>query len=61
MVQKEGETIKNSAKILNIKESTAKLIVSRFRTCGTIYEGKKNHINRKAKSKGEKRPRTIKS
>jgi transposase len=45
MVQKDKETIKNAAKMLNIKESTAKLIVSRFRTSGTVFKTKEERIS----------------
>lgn len=46
LVQKEKSTIKNAAKLLEIKESTAKLIISRFRTCKTVYETKMDKSKR---------------
>jgi transposase len=42
MVQRDRLTIKEAGKMMGIKESTAKLIVSRFRTSGTIYETSKD-------------------
>lgn len=54
MVQKQRQTIKSAAKVLNIKESTAKLIVSRFRTSGTIYETTQEKMEREAHKEKDK-------
>jgi len=40
--------------VLNIKESTAKLIVSRYRTSGTIYEPTQERMERKDQEQKEK-------
>lgn len=54
MVQKHRQTIKSTAKLLNIKESTAKLIVSRYRTSGTIYESTQERMEREVQEQKEK-------